>query len=448
MPEFVPDENETIAAKHSARIARKLFERRHSKHRVHSWWNTWLFEYCALFSLVGLNLYTIYDIFGTRAPEIPYSGPVVPLFAKFVTLFQVDLAYTYQIVNIVFYLVLPLTLYYFVRKVTERKFPAFITVLVASLPFYPFTEVRAHAAFYGGDAPHIVSLAVLPMALSGVLLFVRRGGLKSFFVASVVAAFIALVSAFGYMNFVIFAALICFSEMLLGNGRLKILRLLAVIVASAALCSFWYNPGLLNWMIFGPFGEDVRGTIKRLIPISFFSLPVLATFGYILFDRKPSLQPVFLASFFTIIFAIISLTGGGVFPGSPSRYVAEFGLSLAFLISVVIVKLADYLRLVKHPALSASKRLVLANLMLVLILGTLIAGIVFGKENIFLNKDRVLGIWTDVERGEIWAKRDSFGMVSSVIGYLITSISLVGFGYLGKNIQNENSKTKQISSTA
>lgn len=434
----VPDENETIAAKRAARLGKRLLSKRPTNRRF--WWSVYHVEVIILLFLFAVNMYVVAPIWGSAAPIIPYSGPGMPLLAKTIQLTGSSLEQSYQYVHIVFFLLFPLSLYYFVRIVTERKLPAFFAVLIASLPVYPFAEVRAHAAFFGGDGPHIVSLALIPLVLAALLQFLQKGTFTYFAFAAGTTAVILLISAFGFLNLVIFSFLVCFSEMLLGNGRLKLMRLGTIVVFSIALTSFWYNPGLVYWMIASPFGEEIRIMIHRLIPVSLFTIPVLATLGYLLFDRKPNLQSVFLASFFTIGFAIIALSGGGIFPGNPSRYVAELGLSLAFLLSIVIVKFADYLKFLKNPRfISVTKPAFINGILIILFLVSLY-GIVAGRSSIHTTKDNVLGIWTGIDRGEIWEKRDTFGVVSRSIGYFITGVSIGGIALLRLRMKSLDEK--------
>ena len=450
MREIVPSETETIAAKRAAREELKTAKKRKRILQRKFWWTKYHAELLIVLVLQTITLFVVHPVWNTNAPDIPYSGPIVPLLARGISALGVELSHAYQVVHIGAFLLFPLSMYAFIRIVTERKLVGFFAVIIASFPFYPFAQVRAHAAFFGGDGPHIVSLTFIPLALGMLLRFIQKGKITYFFYSSILFALVLLISAFGYMNLLLFAGLICFSEMLLGNGRLKVSRLLVVVVASYALTAFWYNPGLLYWMIASPFGDDVRYMIQRLIPISMFSVPVLAVFGYLLFDRKPDLQPVFLASFFSICFAIIALSGGGVFPGSPSRYVAEFGLSLAFLASIVIVKLADYAKFLDNPRLRIGNKHIrlfikpqFINGILVLLFGASLWGIIIGRGNISTNQEKVLGIWTGVERSEVWAKRETFGFASSAVGYAITGVSVAGYGFLGLKIKDNDKEEKK-----
>jgi len=163
--------------------------------------------------------------------------------------------------------------------------------------------------------------------------------------------------------------------------------------------------------------------------VSFFTLPVLGAFGYLLFDRKPNLQPLFLASFFAIAFAIIAIAGGGIFPSHPGRYLSEFGISLAFLLSVVIVNVSDYLKFTQNPKLVKYKKGYLVNTGLLVVFLLLISLAILGKYSL-ARGSKVLGIWEGVDKGDIWEAKDKFGGAPSVLGYTISGVTIFGLGFL------------------
>lgn len=427
----IPKETETIAARRAVRLAEKLKKARENISVAKAWWSNAISEMGILLLIFLLNFYLIYPFFGTTAPDNTFSGPVMPLLIKLVELFGVEVAYAIQIVNIFFFLALPFSFYLFIRSVTERKLAAVLAALFITLPFYPFAQIRVSASLQGNDAAHIASLVVVPIALLGLFSFVRKGGAINLIIASLASATVALISPFGFMTYLIFAFISTFSEVLLGRGRLKMFRFGVVLLFTGGLNSFWYNPAFFSWMIAGPMGGDIRATVLKLIPISFFVLPVLGVFGYLLFDRKPVLQPVFLASFYTMAFLAIAIAGGGVFPSHPSRYAFELGMSLAFLLSIVIVRVADFFRLADIPRLAKLKKQVVANTIIVVIVLLLVVGVIIGKNRLSEEDVRVLGIWDGVEKGEIWQAKDRFGGVSLYSGYAITGLSILGLGTLG-----------------
>ena len=435
--EQVPQEDETIAAKRAFRLAEKIRSAREGLVGKKAWWNNGPMEILVLVILLSLNFYLVQSFFGTTAPDISYSGPIIPLMGKLIELTGIPLSYSFQIVHAVFFLMFPVTFFIFVRSLTDRKLIAFLAVLIASLPFNPFGLTRIWGMFLGGDGPHLASLTLIPLALYGLLAFLRKGGLINLFLASITSCFIALTSPFGFLTYALLASLTAFSEMLLGKGRLKAMRFLVALFFAGAFSSFWYNPAFFYWMISGPMGVDVRLMISKMIPISLFAIPILGAFGFLLFDRKPNLQPVFLASFYTIAFLLIFVAGGGIFPSHPSRYTAELGISLSFLLSVAIVRATDYLRFHEIAWFSNTSKSLLANGIL---LGTgifLILGIVLGRQGIVRAEDSVLGVWTGVDKGEIWVSKENFGGFGAFFGYSITAGAVATLSFLGIKSKGE-----------
>lgn len=435
----IPKESETIAARHSARFARKLMQARKRMTTDKKWWSNAASESFFLFLIFSLNVFMIASFWQSPVVNNTFSGPAMPLLIKLVEYLNFSTSTATQLVSAFFYLLLPFSIYFFVRFITERKMTAIFTSIIVSLPFYPFAKTRIISSFFGTDAAHIASLAVIPIGLYGILRFVRHGGAINLIMAALASAVVALISPFGFMIYMIFALITGFSEMLLGKGRLKLFRMIVVFMFAGGLCSFWYNPGFFFWMISGPMGQEIRFMISKFIPISFFVVPALGVFGYLLFDRKPTLQPVFLASFFTITFLLISLAGGGVVPSHPSRYVYELGISFSFLVSIIIVSISDYVRLSKKIGLSKMHKTFLANGMLLLSLVILVAGVVFGKNQMITETSNVLGMWEGVQKGDIWLARDRFGGLHAFAGHTITGVSVLGLLFMSLKVKDIDS---------
>jgi hypothetical protein len=427
MEERIPEEEETIAARRAERLAKKARRLRFLRVRK-AWWNNAISEAVALVVLFLLNLYLIFPFFGTPAIETSFSGPVIPLLARMFELTGLNFSHALQIVYIFFFLLFPYSLYLFIRKIGVRKSVAFLAVLFASLPFYPFALSRFNSAFNVTDGPHAASLTLMPLALYGLIIFIKDGGISNLLLASIFFALVALTSPFGFSILIALSFITTFSEMLLGSGRLKFFRLLVILLVAFGLSSFWYNPQFSFVMFFGPIGEGIRQTIVRLVPISFFVIPVLAAFGFLLFDRKPDLQPVFLASFYTIAFAMVILVRGGLFPSHPSRYIPEFGMSLAFLFSIGVVKVTDRLRFSKTK--NGYNFKLIANVIVLLIVAVSVLAIILGRGNLAHTQVDVLGLWTGLERGEIWLARDGVGEVSEIVGFMITGGTVLSLPYL------------------
>jgi hypothetical protein len=439
MESKIPKESETIAARRKTRIAEKL-RIGNGVSGKRAWWSNGPLELLIIAFIFLLNFYLVLPFFGTSAVQTSFSGPVVPVLAKLIELFGVTTPYAYQIINIAFFVTFPLTFYMFVKRISDRKLIALFASLIASLPFYPFATTRIQQSLIGVEQPHIASLTLIPLALYGLMPFLHNGGLKNLFIAAVSSSLVALTSPFGFFTYLIFAGITTFSEILLGRGRLKMARFTVVLLIAGGLSSFWYNPAFFIWMIISPMGEDIRFTLKQLIPMSIFSLPVLATFGYLLFDRKPNLQPVFLASFYSIAFAMILIAGGGFVPSHPSRYIPELGLSLALLISIAATKLAEFIKFSQKFAIKYREKLSTAFLILFFL--SLVGGIIIGRRSLLVKNDAVLGIWDDVNKGEIWVAKEKFRGGWTYLGYSITSTSLLGLIFMGIGARYSKKKEK------
>jgi hypothetical protein len=445
--ENLPKESETIAARRAIRLAEKLSQARESLRERRSWWSNVLTEVIALILVFTLNLYLVMPFFGSSVSDTFFSGPVFPVLAKFIEVFNIPLSYAIQIVNIIFFLLFPISLYFMVKFITHRKIVAIVAVLLSSLPFYPFGYVRLTSAFIGSDAAHIAGLSIIPIALLTLIKFIREGGIKYLIIASISSALVALTSPFAFMTYGMLAFILAFSETLLGKGRLKIFRTGIVFLFAGGLNSFWYNPSFFFWMLMGPLGHDIRLTVSKLFPISFYTLPVLATFGYLLFDRKPNLQPIFIAGFYTISFALIALAGGGIFPSHPSRYIAELGLSLSMLAAILAVKLFEYLKSLNFLVMKKFSKALVFNSITVLLLLFLMSAIFLGRKNL-VSASNVLGAWEGIDKGEIWEAKDRFRGASSLLGHAITGATIISLAFVGviskkaepqeKDLKNDN----------
>lgn len=437
--ENVPRETETIAVKRSNRIALKVESARKRFGDQVAWWNNAIVEVITVAFLFVLTLFTVLPFFQHTLADVPFSGPVIPFLVKILEAFSLNKNEATLSVLLVFYIFFPFSYYVFVRWITKRKLAAYIATLFISLPLFPFARTRIIDGLLGNDAPHVASLTLVPIALYGILSFVRHGRIVNLIIASVASAFVALTSPFSFFAFAFFAGVCTFSEILLGEGRLKIARLFTVIFFAASLCSFWYHPAFFYWMIVGPMGEDVRDVLGKLLPISFFAAPVLGVFGFLLFDRRENLQPLFLATFSTVVFALIVMAGGGFVPSHPVRYASELGLSAALFMGVVGLHFLDALRLGKLPRIHGSPAV--ANIVILLVIITSLVSVVLGQQELIEEQKKVLGIWTDVSKGQIWKARDNFDGFSAVAGYAITATAIGALVFLAKN-----SKKMQVDS--
>jgi hypothetical protein len=436
--EELPKENEKISVIRAARVSEKIRQARIELSIKKAWWSNGPLEDAVILLVLSLNFYLIFPLIGTNAPAVSFSGPVAPLLANMVSyLTKTPFYYSLQIVYIIFFLAFPVALYFFIKILTERKLIAFFACIFSSLPIYMLGMARITGMFFTQDGPHVMSLTVVPVALYFLLNFLKGGMVRDLIFASLSAALIALISPFGFMTYLIFAGILAFSEVLLGLGRTKIGKFILVLILAGALCAFWYNPSFFGWMILGPMGEDVRSTVSKLFPISLFVLPVLGTFGYLLFDRKPNLQPIFVASFCTIAFFIITVAGGNLMPSSPARYRTELGISVSFFAAYLLVYLIEFIKfkVIKAKIANGFGTFLAGSLNPILSVLFLATGILI-RDSMIYNNTMVLGIWTDVQKGDIWVARDGFMGYHAYIGYAITFLGIVALIYLSIKSKN------------
>lgn len=436
--EGIPEETETIAVKRSARVFEKYSRFGGKLNITRSWWNGVVFDVAVSSFLIILNLFSVSVFLSKKVPDVGFSGPVIPFLTGTLEKFGFESFDALRFVYFFFYLLFPVGFYFFISKVSERRSIALIAALISILPFYPFGGFRAGMAFLAVEGPHISSLTLMPLGVYALLLFVRKGGYKNLVIASVLSSLIALISPFGFFTFLMFSVIIVFSEILLGSGRLKILRFLFLMLISASFCSFWYNPGFFYWMITGPMGDEFGEVLFKLLPVSFFVVPVVGVFGYLFFDRRPNLQSLFLAVFFTVVFGLVVFAGGGFVISGPSRYTSELGISLSFLLAVLYVQIIDRVRFRTGDNFLGLKRLFAANLLLSLVLMFFVF-VILSKNNTFYIESDVLGVSSNVTKGDIWLAREKSSGIMSYSGYMITATSAVILSAMGMKSKNKGS---------
>ncbi|HUC95249.1 MAG TPA: hypothetical protein VMR19_04595 [Candidatus Saccharimonadales bacterium] len=436
--EDLPKETEKISAIRAARISEKIRQAKDGLLVKKAWWSDGPLEDIVLLLLLFFNFYLIFPLIGQEAPVVAFSGPVVPLLTDlFSLLTKTSFYFSLQVIYVIFYLVFPVTFYFLIKKITNRKIIAFFAGLFSSLPVYMFGRTRILGMFFGQDGPHIVSLTIIPLALYFLISYLKSSSVKNLVFSGLSAALVALTSPFGLFTYLFFAGIFTFSEILLGQGRAKTLRFFLILLLTGALCSFWYNPSFFFWMLTGPMGSDIRLMISKLLPISFFALPVLATFGYLLFDRRPNLQPLFIASFCTIVFFIITAVGGNLVPSSPVRYRAEMGVAVSFFAAFLFVQLIEFVkfRLIKEKFTGKFCSFLVNSLNPVLGIVFLAAGL-FVRDIMIYDSTDILGVWTDVQKGSVWVARDNFTGIHAYIGYAITFIGIMVLTFLSIRSKN------------
>jgi len=425
-----PAKKETLASKQEKRIRRIHYLRSRFSELPPQWW-VGVGEVLGIAALLLANIWLLYPFFGSPDQTNVFSAPVVPVLVT-LTEKMAPFAYGVRIWLLVFLIFFPLSFYFFVRGISGRKLTAFLASFMVILPIRVFLVTRVELGLLGEDGAHIASLTFTPLVCLLLLRFLKRGTFWAGILAGLGATIIALSSPIGFLVLSIFLGVITFSEMLLGRGRLKLTRFLIVLVLAAGFSAFWYHPKFVFLTINSPQGQVVKKTLSNLLPLSFFLLPILGVFGFLLFENRPELQPVFIAFFLAISFGLFSL-GAGVAHPTPSRFLPAFGISLAFLLGILITSFFDFLRispkLKRFKIIFPYRRLVSSGL--IGLIFVLIFLIVISSYRSFseIELGQVLGLTAEQKVG-VWEIKEKTTQLESLIGYTITGLTALGVAIL------------------
>lgn len=312
------------------------------------WWFYLPFEHVALIVLLGFNLLMIFPLFRLKISPNAFSAPLLPFLCRLIAKTGVvDFPQAVVWVLLLFGSFGVFSLYFFVQELTGRRLPGLLAAAFYSLPLADGLPLWTQHALEMGDGSHVVSLALAPMVAYLTLRFLKNGGFNFALLSSLGSALVALTSPFGAFVLLVFLSICTFSEILLGRGRVKFLRLLVCLGLSLGFSSFWYNPFFVKKIIFESWqGQTLAAVLRNMIPISFFVLPVVGTFGFLLFERKPDLQSLFVS--LSLFFAFFFLNLGGRFSQGgddlPSRFSLEFWLGTAFVGGLAATQMFDFLR--------------------------------------------------------------------------------------------------------
>lgn len=337
-----PRKSETLVNKFAERSARHklLYKVRYlpSKNLIR------IGEVVFLFAVFAVNFWLLGPFFGHEDLYNinVFSAPLIPLLS-YVTGLIIPYTYAVRIWLLSFMISFPILFYFFVKEITRRRLTAMVASLIISLPVGFFLSLRVYVGLLAADGGQVASLTITVVTCLTLFQFLRTGNFNMGIATSLGMALIALISPLGFIIMLLFALSLTFSEMLLGVGRLKLFRFITISVLAAGFCAFWYNPKFIVLTLISPEGRIFLKALWNLFPLSFFLIPLLGTFGFLLFENRPLYQPLFLSIFLSFIFGMLSL-GTGSQITTPSRFLPAFGVGLAFLASVVFAKIYDHMK--------------------------------------------------------------------------------------------------------
>lgn len=250
-------------------------------------------------------------------PFYLFYNPLLPfLISGFHFITHLDFSYLYRIIVGLAYIASPLTLYLFVKYLTRKELPAVIAALAfsTSTNFFAFLspgildDLKIHGfvpwkliglAIYG-QGPHIIALALIPLAALFFLHTLKYPSLKYYVLTGIMTALVALTHWPSFMILILMQIVLLFSEILLGHTFRKFKTAFFCFLLTYGFAAFWLNPAFLA-RSYSLGGEEVLANWVKLIPISFVVVPITITILFLIFDRRPRLQPFQVAFFWFVI---------------------------------------------------------------------------------------------------------------------------------------------------
>ena len=336
--------------------------------------------------ILALSIFSVWPYLGDVWQVGSFSTRFWPILSGWVgQIFQIPQDTILNWFVILGYILGPVVFYEMVYAFSGRHLPAFLTGLLTILPNTPFANTapeRLRLVLVEQDGAHILGLTLLAWIAVVYLRYLRKGKMLTLGLFGLLVSFLASISIFTVTLLLVFMVFECISEILVNEGRIKLKRFGLSLVVVAAVVVAVYNVFLWSIIVSNE-GREAWAVVWNLFPMSFFLLPVLGTFAFLIFDRRPNLQPVFIALSLAITFGLLHGMRSNVTSLSvvdPDRYIAEVSMASAFVIGIVVTWIFDFLRggkgLSRWPKLMAN-RLRLAFGLVLSLLVILVALIIF-----------------------------------------------------------------------
>jgi len=282
----------------------------------------------------------------------PFGRIYMPLFPGLLSLlhvwFDLPISVGYRGLAGVCYSLAPVSLYFFIRYTTKRDFAAFVGAAAYSiLPSVAYLFRQEYAVAYNvsfapktfialtiyGEGPHVMALALAPLAALAFMRMLKKPAIISFALAVMSLVAMALTSMTALQGCLVILFIILASELPLGNATQKLLRAFSCWAISAGLIAFWYTlpfiKGALQFAGGSGFARNIYLLVLPGLPIAAASLLILRF--------KPHAQPVIIAAGATAFFVAL-LVGRYWLEVTivlfAERYIPEMDMMVAMLIGL------------------------------------------------------------------------------------------------------------------
>ncbi|MFH1367113.1 MAG: methyltransferase domain-containing protein [Patescibacteria group bacterium] len=258
----------------------------------------------------------------------------------------------------ILYLFVPVSLYFFVRYVSKKEFTALVSVLIFSAPpflFFWLPAVRDMFVHYGyipwgvylakvdnSYISHLFSFCLVPLAGIFFLKTLKDFRFKYFVMTAVLFALACYNYSYAVPMTVLLVFVLALSEAILGHPGEKIRRTFLLWLVVAGLIAAKYNiPYLVNSYTNSDFGAILKNIVS-LLPLAFVVLPILGTILFLVFDRKPKFQILFISIVMSLflVSAVASWSfGQKAYVPSPNFLYMEMHISVSILLAYLVTLL-------------------------------------------------------------------------------------------------------------
>ncbi len=297
----------------------------------------------------------------------PFHLSYAPVFPFFIALFHfilksISIPHFYRILTAVFYCIGPISLYFFVRYLTKKTFPALVSVLVYTLPtlsllFLPglkgemvvsgFVPWQLLVLAKYGEGPHIASLSLVPLVALLFLKVLRKPSFKKYLLVAILSSFILLINILSFFSLLLMLSIVLFSEMVLEKPAFKFKSAFSIFLLTLGLSAFWYNLSFFKMIFLFEKGGSLIQNLLSLFPFAIIMIPIFVVFSLFVFEKKPKLQPLFIGFFWFLTFFIIIGSWfyfERIYFPQPNRFIPELNLAISLLIGLAFSSILSIIR--------------------------------------------------------------------------------------------------------
>ncbi len=295
----------------------------------------------------------------------PLLAPITLALIQKISL-VLSMAQVYRIVVASAYVLTPITLFFLVRYFAKRDLIGFFAALIyflapsanyflipgfrgigESLDFAPW-QLPIIVDF--GEGPHIIALAIVPLAIIAYWRLLRNPSFYKFLIAGFLISLVVSINLFSAYALGYFLLGVFFSEVVLGKSKQKLSISILLIPLIYGLMAYCYDISMIKSLAASGYihPENVfrLPSITTLFLILIFGAGPLLFVLYEAFRNKPKLQNSLVLGVWLFIFWAIpyAFYKGYWFGSQPNRYMPELNMTAAMIIATALVWFYDWVR--------------------------------------------------------------------------------------------------------